>query len=161
MVNEEDEGARIRFVGGSYVGLWGWINKSRQQPLTRVNVIVEADPSVNPKIKREKATQVNQESFILASEEGAPITYVEAMFDQHPDMDQLLRKLCTGMAKCGLDPNDSESAQSLTAIVLQRLQKAQLTQHKKSTQKACWQHVEWATEPEVCTSSSNNADNPK
>ncbi|KAL7573671.1 hypothetical protein ACA910_008358 [Epithemia clementina (nom. ined.)] len=106
-------GEKIRFVGGQYEGLTGWLDVGRAATGKMVPVIVDKGEGGC------KATSVQKENVLRESEYKAPRCYEEAIFDCHPSINKTLKKLCKNLAECGL-----EEPNMMTALFKLRLQRA-------------------------------------
>ena len=104
------KGAPIKLIGGAHIGREGWIDDSRETTDFYTPIIVLK------KNGEEKVTKVKHENYLLSTAVGSPTSYEEAVFDEFPDVDQLLTSLCRKMAECeGLDAS-GDSSQSTFLI---------------------------------------------
>ena len=103
------KGRAIRFILGHYAGKSGWIDEDKIPTESMFYVIVNLGTSL-------RATRVLKGS--VGEEHKPPTTYAEAMFQQNPDIEVTLRKLCGQLAKCSILENDPEG---LYRIVNKRL----------------------------------------
>ncbi|KAL7573498.1 hypothetical protein ACA910_019815 [Epithemia clementina (nom. ined.)] len=90
-------GEKIRFLGGQYEDLTGWLDVGRVATEKIVPVIVDKGEG------HRKATSVQKDNVLCESEYKAPRCYEEAIFDCHLSID---KTLCKNLAECGLEePN--------------------------------------------------------
>ena len=69
---------------------------------------------------------------------GAPTDYVDAVLQQHPDIDQAFNKVCKLLAKCQL--NGTEKPLQIKFI---EKMEAAVEQQRAGGQKAAWFHVDY------------------
>jgi hypothetical protein len=89
------KGKEIRFIGGKYVGLKGWINVSKTPGYNTIPVIADT------KKKGEWETYV----FLYNIEDEPqtpPTSYAAAVLQACPDLDGALTKICRDFAKCDI-----------------------------------------------------------
>lgn len=127
------KGAPIKFTGGNFKGRYGWIDTSRprkpkMQPVI-VNMVEEG---------YENITRCMIVNYILMSDvNDVPTTYVEAMLQQHPDIDDMLFKLCREMAMCSVDEH---TADQVYDVLNERIKQAKGEQDRLGHD-ARWRHV--------------------
>jgi hypothetical protein len=133
-IMSNSKGSPIKIIGGTHVGLSGWLNKTKGATNEYVHVIVK-----NSK-KGEIATKVKHENYVLETELIAPSNYEEAMLQQHSDIDALLNKLVRSIAECEPVLETEQSYKNFLFIVKKRLEKAKARQDAKGA-KARWRKV--------------------
>jgi hypothetical protein len=121
----DDKGDAIHITGGKYIGLngWRWLGKSNPPKQTYVVVLLENN--------KEKGVRVNKGN--VGPPRCAPVDYVDAVLQQHTDIDQVLNKACKLLAMCNL--NGTEEA--LQKKFLAKMQAA-FEQQLADGQKATW-----------------------
>ena len=129
------KGAAIKFVGGTYQGLYGWLNRDRQCSTCFVYVIVAL------KAGKEKCTKVRHENYVLRTAIRNPTNYEEAAVQQHADIDAMLRRLAKSLAECEEILPEGDSGKRISNIFLEYLQQAVATQASKPVEKQRWRRV--------------------
>jgi hypothetical protein len=89
------KGKEIRFIGGKYVGLKGWINISKSPGYNTIPVIADT------KKKGEWETYVFQ-CNIKDEPQTPPSNYAAAVIQACPDLDGALTKICHDFMKCDI-----------------------------------------------------------
>jgi hypothetical protein len=85
-------GNEIRFVKGKYTGYYGWVNKDEIETLHSVPVIVQ-DYKKPEGTTHDKETKVRKTS-VRSRQLASPRCFEEAVFQQHPDIEDQMEKLC-------------------------------------------------------------------
>jgi hypothetical protein len=127
-----EKGEEIRFSGGKYRGKTGWLDKGRAVTTCSCWVIIKMDEA------KELTTMLRQSSVKMIVNGGVPKTYEEAVLQQHPDIESLMEKLATELAKCNLSP----SSVTIHEIVEIKLREARAAQALKGN-KATWHEVDF------------------
>jgi hypothetical protein len=109
-------GEEIRFIAGVYSGYKGWLDNSRDETTASVPVIVHGFKRKDGSTV-DKAATVRKSSVCLAAIRP-PMSYAEAIMQQHLKIDQMMDKLCRQLAKCELSTTDA-SIHTLFATKLQ------------------------------------------
>jgi hypothetical protein len=117
------KGNEIRFVRGKYIGLLGWINADEVNTRTTVPVIVSL-PTNDDGSTMEKVTKVKKES-VAPRQPPPPLSYTEAVLQQHPNIDKVMDQLMRQLAKC----NISSENRALQNILIDRLAEANRRQN--------------------------------
>jgi hypothetical protein len=94
----DDKADEIRFTGGKYVGKKGWLRRSKHLCGER-KVYVLVDLGTNDAVKK---TFVNIE--YVEQRAGEPTSYIEALMQQHSDVEISMNDLCKKLARfdiCG------------------------------------------------------------
>jgi hypothetical protein len=134
------KGTPIKIIGGKYAPANGWLDNSRNPTECFTAVIVTV--MKGGRSKKEKATRVLHENYVLRTELKAPTSYEEAMMDQLSDVDLLMNKMVKKMAECELISANGQSAKNLTTIFLAHLEKAIDRQSTKGG-KAKWRRIKF------------------
>ena len=108
-------GEEIRFVAGAHSGYIGWIDSSRDETAASVPVIVHGFKKKDGSTV-DKAATVRRSSVRSAIQ--PPMSYAEAIMQQHLKIDQMMDKLCRQLAKCEMSATDP-SIHTLFASKLQ------------------------------------------
>eukprot|EP00957_Ditylum_brightwellii_P059458 4514057-Ditylum_brightwellii.AAC.1 len=108
------KGNEICFGGGKYAGKVGWLNDAKSPTKKKVYVNVQLAHD------KEKQTFVNKKN--VANHHNPPTTYVEALLQQQPKVEKLLKDLCIQLAKCQIAEGNHISG--LNDIFQQELTKA-------------------------------------
>lgn len=126
----EDKGEAIHITGGKYVGMngWRWLGKGNPPKQTYVILILGNN--------KEKGIRVKKGN--VGPPCGAPTDYVDAVLQQHPDIDQAFNKVCKMLAKCQL--NGTEKPLQIKFI---EKMEAAVEQQLAEGQKAAWFHVDY------------------
>jgi hypothetical protein len=122
------QGLQIGFVSEKYLGKTGWIDNEKIDTAKMQYVIVDLGSG------RTKRTRVNKES--VGKPLGTPSSYLEAVLQQCPDIEQKLNKLCLELAKCSI----AIDAQGILDIIHKKLHKA-TTRQQLMGSKATWRQV--------------------
>jgi hypothetical protein len=130
---EERKGTECLFVGGTYRGCVGWIDKLKAATARQYYVIALQAGSL-------KLVRVNKES--VDNRHGPPTSYVEAAFQQHKDLDECMAKLVKKLAQCRI-----HGCPETTAFFRKKLDKAYGHQMTLGS-KALWKDVEYEKEAE-------------
>jgi hypothetical protein len=101
---DQRRGDEIRFVGGKYIGKFGWFDTSREDTVKSYPVIINAVKKRDGSIG-DVTTRVRKTSVALLNEPDAE-TYVGAVFQQQPKITRLMEKLCAKLAMCEIDPQN-------------------------------------------------------
>jgi hypothetical protein len=122
------KGDQIRFIGGTYEGLNGWLNKSKKSKDGWVYVIVQEVDEVD-------GTPVNLhparvQLFSIASPLVEPKNAAEAFLQYHTDVDKVLTNLAKKMVKCGVTQSDKPFHKDFQGIFLERITWAVNVQQK-------------------------------
>ena len=129
---EHDKSSPIRFVGGAYGGKNGWLRKSKSAyGVDKIWVLVDMG---NSTIKK---TYVNIE--YIGNRLQKPKSWVDAMLQQHVNIEIEMNTLCRKLACFSLDK--SAKVLILTEIA-KRLDLAIGRQHAKG-HRANWKRVEY------------------
>ena len=124
-------GEAIRFTTGKYKGRTGWVNSSKPKTAKMMSVIVDLGNGVT------RDTRVRQTS--VAAPFGPPKSFQEALLQQHPDIEELIDKVASKLAKCTIN---EESLEPFTEFFGRRVKKACERQEALGN-KATWLNVEW------------------
>lgn len=108
-------GEEIRFIAGTYIGYTGWIDNSRDETPASFPVIVHGFKKKDGSMV-DKAATVRKSSVRPAAIQP-PLSYAEAIMQQHPKIDQMMDKLCRQLAKCEMSTTDN-SIHTVFAIKL-------------------------------------------
>ena len=124
-----EKGQRIRFKAGNYKGCNGWLAKNKKVQ-TRggekmMCVIVDLGGG------QELDTRVLTTS--IGKPRTTPKSFAEAVVQQHPDIEEMMDKLCREIAKCGLSPTDP----ALETILSKKLTEAALLQNSAGHKARC------------------------
>jgi hypothetical protein len=109
-------GEEIRFVAGAYSGYIGWIDSSRDETAASVPVIVHGFKKKDGSTVDKAATV--RKSSVRSAAIQPPMSYAEAIMQQHLKIDQMMDKLCRQLAKCEMSTTD-DSIHTLFATKLQ------------------------------------------
>jgi hypothetical protein len=118
MVSSNRRGDEIRFVAGKYIGYKGWLDATKDDTALSYPVVVSSFKKKDGSTV-DLATTVRKTSVCLDKEE-APVSYAEAIMQQHPKIEQLLMKLCKQLAKCELSFDDT----SIHTVIAEKLREA-------------------------------------
>jgi hypothetical protein len=118
------KGKAIRFTRGLYAGKSGWINDDKNATALMVYEIVNLGTPV-------RSTRVLKGSV---GEEQSPLhTYAEAMFQQNPDIEMTLIKLCQQLAKCNIMENNPAGLYGIVNTNLVKVSRRQAELGSKAT----------------------------
>jgi hypothetical protein len=117
-MSSDRRGDEIRFIGGTYIGYRGWLDKSRDETERSYPVIVQGFKKKTGGTV-DKAATVRKSSCAPAAI-PSPTSYAMAIMQQHPKIDQLMGKLCIQLAKCELKSNST----SIHALFTEKLKEA-------------------------------------
>ena len=97
----QQRGAKIRFVGGTYIGKEGCFDTSKEATVKSYPVIINA-------IKKRDGTigdvmAMMRKTSVGPLEKPDTESYVGALFQKQPKMTQLMDKLCATLAMCEID----------------------------------------------------------
>ena len=120
----EDKGRAVNFCGGKYQGKSGWVNKSKKATKTRIYVIIDMG---NGFLK----TFVNKDNVATPRPPGDRRNFIEAVLDQHPDIEQMVDKFCQALAECEFDFLKPENRDLFQAIIFEKALLAQKNQSSK------------------------------
>ena len=126
------KGDKIYFCGGKYFGLRGWINNSKDSTEFYMYVLVDLGEG------EIKATRVLKENIgVGRSKKGSPDTFQEAIFEQHPDIEKVMKLLARELARCDLSVIDAqETTEVFGGMLLNAVFKQSLLGNK-----ACFRKV--------------------
>ena len=88
------KGAARKITGGKYCGLNCWIDDSRRHPETQVYVCVQLISGE----EKEIWTRISKK--YCQAPPKAPVTFPEAVMQQHNDVEKAMNKLCLLLVKC-------------------------------------------------------------
>jgi hypothetical protein len=119
-----ERGAAIRFVGGKYNGYTGWFNVARAHTKCMYYVIVTMGEN-----GWEKNTRVPKSSVLAFVDERAPVSFEEAVLQQHSDIDVAMTtpstpQSCESMSKEALLERDWNKSESEKQASLHSLDKS-------------------------------------
>jgi hypothetical protein len=129
---ETEKGESIRFIGGKYTGLKGWLWLGKSNPPKQMYVVVQIGLNDRP-----IGTRVNKENVAPDRSDNAPTNYVDAAFQQLPEMEKAMRKVCMLLARCSLDGTEAAVQQKF----LQEMQRA--CSHQNSAAASGKSGVSW------------------
>ena len=133
------KGERIYVVKGTYKGQKGWICEEKGYTAKQVYVILERNDERTIEIRK----RISQDSIkIAAKQEKRPKNYVEAMLQQHQDINQMLTNLTKEMVKCHIT---SESSGKVMRVIKKKLLEAENNQRREAN-KALWRKVDFKKE---------------
>jgi hypothetical protein len=136
---DQRRGAKIRFVGGKYIGKVGWLDTSREATAKSYPVIISAIKKKDGNIG-DVTTMVRKTSVGLLDEPEAE-SYVGAVLQQHPKITRLMDKLCAQLAMCDIDPQ--------TALLYKIFKEKYLEAVERQTAKgsdAIWYQIDYGSE---------------
>lgn len=125
------KGKEIRFIGGKYVGLKGWVNISKSPGYNTIPVIVDT------KKKGEWHTYVFEWN-VDDELKTPPSNYAAAVLHACPDLDGALTKMCRDFAKCDI----RRDYDGFMAIVGKKLEAAAKLQDDKGS-KALYRKIDF------------------
>ena len=131
-------GESIGFVGGPYIGKTGWIDNTGNVTANSIGVIVHNVKKPDGRICDISAMVRKKSIRRLSEQPEKPASYAHAIMEQHPKIEETLKKLCRQLAKCDLDPSSAE----IHLILSERLQDAVAEQTMKG-QDAEWKRVNY------------------
>jgi hypothetical protein len=126
-----ERGSAIRFVAGKYEGRTGWFNMANAHTTSMYYVIVTMGEN-----GEEKNTRVRKASVIAVADERVPVSYEEAVLQQHSDIDVAMNKLVASLAECGIQGGSTE----ITRILSAKLIAACVAQQMRGS-KATWRYT--------------------
>jgi hypothetical protein len=129
-------GNEIRFVKGKYKGYYGWINSDESETLHSVPVIVQ-DYKKPDGTTHNKETKVRKTS-VRPRQLTSPRCFEEAVFQQHPDIEDQMEKLCKALIQCEID----RSSTMIQQIFARKLVKAGDKQSQLGN-KAVWRQTNY------------------
>lgn len=129
----EEKGRAIIVTGGTYVGCRGYEQLGKNTPVTQVWVILDMDGI-------EKSVKLNRGNVELYAH---PQNYVDAAFEQYPEIVALLGKLTDKLAKLDLD--STERKQALFRKIEAKMDSSMKQQIAKG-RRATWLTVDWDDE---------------
>lgn len=128
--SNEEKGNPVRIVGGKYIGREGWRRAGKANTRHYAYVILRLEDG------EEKEFRIRKGNV------GRPFTpprdYVDAVLQQHEEIDHALVKLCKLLAKCDLTGAETE----LQRAFLQQMQAAHAQQLSEGG-KALWFRVDF------------------
>ena len=133
---EGKKGKRILFLGGKYAGEKGWIDLNQDPMAKMIGVIVEGKGSEELVVTRVKQACVKD---ILARK--CPALYEEALLEQHPDIEILMEKLATELARCEITGRGN-TADGVLGMVKAKIRRAYNKQTLLGHQ-ALWRKVKF------------------
>lgn len=124
----EEKGEAITITGGKYAGKngWRWLGKGNPPRQEYVIVVLE--------VNNEVGTRILKGNVGLPSRAGNPTNYVDAVLQQHSDIDLTLNKVCKMLAKCSVNGAHQEA---LMKIIIKKMNAA-VAQQQVEGQKATW-----------------------
>jgi hypothetical protein len=134
-VLEERKGTACLLVGGTYRGCNAWFDKEKDETACQYYLIVNKDDGYL------KLIRVNKES--VGEPMQAPVSYIEAAFQQHQDLGECMDKLVKKLAQCRID-----GAPETATFFRKKLDKAYGRQILLGS-KAVWKMVEYGEEEVV------------
>ena len=137
-IDGERKGEKIKFIGGKYKGLIGYIDKEKTDTPQCKYVIVKL------KDGNEKATYVKKKNVKLAKSRDAPkpTNYIDAMLESCPDIEADLNRLAMKVASCGHKEEKLVDLKPLYSALGARI-KAARKQQKDLGAMAKWRLVEY------------------
>lgn len=129
----EEKGEAILITGGKYAGKHGWRWLGKGNPTKQVYVIVVLE------VNNEVGTRILKGNVGLPERAGSPTDYVDAVLQQHSDIDQALNKACKMLAKCAVNGAHQDA---LLKMFLKKLNAA-AGQQQSEGQKATWFSVDY------------------
>jgi hypothetical protein len=133
------KGERIYVVKGTYEGQKGWICGERGYTAKQVYVILERNHERRIEIRK----RISRDSIEMAAkQEKRPNNYVEAMLQQHEDINQMLTNLMKEMVKCHIT---SASSGKVMKVIKKKLLEAEVNQEREAN-KARWRKVDYVKE---------------
>jgi hypothetical protein len=117
---EGKKGKHILFLGGKYIGKKGWLDLN-QDPMPKfIGVIVEGKGS-----DEDLVTRVKQAFVKDISARKIPTSYEQALLEQHPDIEILMEKLATELARCEISGRaGTGAADGVLAMLKSKIKKA-------------------------------------
>jgi accessory colonization factor AcfC len=134
MTTSIEKGEEISLIKGNYTGQKAWMNKAKEPTKCMFFIIVEHKGG-------ELATRVLKTSVRLLTNVRKPSSFEEALFQQHPDIEQVIVKLATLLVKCGMD----ENSKNLQDILQNQIEGA-LSIQTSLKHKATWRHVDYPSD---------------
>jgi len=128
---EDDKGSPVAIVGGTYCGYKGWLWKDKAGTVKSVYVILSLGDG------KEKGVRLHKQN-VEVRQHDSPRNYIEAAFEQHPDLAKDLNKLCRKLAKCNIQDSGPELYEKIDTKI-----KAAYQQQLAEGANATWYHVEW------------------
>lgn len=141
---DTNKGQPIRFVKGKYVGLTGWIDKSKKKKKDSFfrNVIVHLEPDDDDdddegnhrSLGEELSTRVKLSSYRKLWPAAAPRSFAEAAIMQHPDIERAMIELAEMFAQCCIQQTDP--ALNLLCVEIDLARKNLIKQGRKGRYRA-------------------------
>jgi hypothetical protein len=128
------KGKPIRFIHGTYNRKTGWFDTAKVHTSCCFYVIIDMGEG------RDYATRVSKNSVSVIADEILPANYVEAVLQEHPDVEAAFDKLVTLFAACGIQGESPD----ITRILSEKLIAAGVKQDMKGNM-AVWRHTDWDT----------------
>ena len=141
IMSDNRKGGQVKVIRGSREGKKGWYDVSkRSRPAQSDHLIL-----LNRDGTEDICTlcKLSIEAILLHNP-PPPASFQEAMLQQHPNIERMMNKLATALAKFeGL-----ENTQELGQLFLVKVREAQIKQAELGCNEL-WRHVHW-TEPADC-----------
>jgi hypothetical protein len=118
---EAIQGDPIRFIGGKYQGLEGWLDKSKAAKDSRwVYVIVREEEVVDKaRTYNQRPTRVQLSSIALPL--GNPKNKAEEFLQYHQDIDKLSNDLAKKIAQCDHKQTDNEFIEEYIQLLREKI----------------------------------------